>query len=191
MEENFEETEKNNNEKNIIRHTIVVYLSIATATFLAITILFTQLIINVYIPSESMESTLMTGDMLIGNRLAYKLGSSPERFDIVVFYAPDEPDKLYIKRVIGLPGEKVTVKNGKVYINNSDEPLDDSFIQEPMDKSENASYEVPEGCYFMMGDNRNASYDSRYWENKYVPEDYIVAKAIFRYWNGFCVLTKK
>lgn len=184
----LEEKEKKYNEKKIIRHTIIVYLTIATATFLIISILFTKILINVYIPSDSMENTLMTGDMAIGNRLAYKFGSSPSRFDIAIFYAPDDPSTLYIKRVIGLPGEKVTIKEGKVYIDDSEEPLDDSFICEEMDSGEKLEYEVPDGCYFMLGDNRNVSYDSRYWDNSYVPADYIVAKACFKYWKGFCLL---
>ena len=82
--------EKNTNFKNI-RHIIVVYLTIAVATIVSMIIIYTQILINAYIPSESMENTLMTGDRVIGNRLAYKLGKDPKRFDIVMFYAPDDP----------------------------------------------------------------------------------------------------
>lgn len=68
----------------------------------------------------------MTGDRVFGNRLAYKT-KDPERFDIVIFEYPDDPSQLFVKRVIGLPGETVNIVDGKVYINDSEEPLDDSF----------------------------------------------------------------
>lgn len=136
-------------------------------------------IVNARVPSASMETTIMTGDRLIANRLSYKIGE-PERFDIVVFRFPDDENVLYIKRIIGLPGEKVTIKNNEIYINDSTEPIDDSFLHEPM-VTEDATYYVPEDSYFMMGDNRNNSADSRFWNNKYVKKDKIEGKAVFRY----------
>lgn len=186
MEDKKESDEKVNNKK-IIRHTIVVYLTIAVATFTAVVLLYSCVLINAYIPSESMETTLMTGDRVIGNCLAYKFGHDPERFDVVIFYAPDSGE-LYIKRVIGMPGETVTIKDGKVYINGSDTPLDDSFIREPMETEGKSTYKVPEDSYFMMGDNRNESYDSRFWDNPYVSKDKIVAKASLRYWKGIKIV---
>lgn len=186
MEDKKENDEKVNNKK-IIRHTIVVYLTIAVATFTAVVLLYSYVLINAYIPSESMETTLMTGDRVIGNRLAYKFDHDPERFDVVIFYAPDSGE-LYIKRVIGMPGETVTIKDGKVYINGSDTPLDDSFIREPMETEGKSTYKVPEDSYFMMGDNRNESYDSRFWDNPYVSKDKIVAKASLRYWKGIKIV---
>lgn len=184
MEEKKEVRNKENKMKNI-NHIIAVYLTIAVVTMFAVVLLYTQVLINAYLPSESMENTLMTGDRVIGNRLAYKLGKDPERFDIAIFHAPDDEGVLYIKRIIGLPGEKVTIKNGKVYINDGVEPLDDSFIKEKMEKEPDAEYNVPEGCYFMLGDNRNESLDSRFWDNPYVAKDKIVAKAVLKYWKGF------
>ena len=184
MEEKDEE--KMNKIKNI-RHTIVVYLTTAVVAIIAMVFLYTVVLINAYIPSESMENTLMTGDRVIGNRLAYKFGHDPERFDVVIFYAPDSGE-LYIKRVIGMPGETVTIKDGKVYINGSDTPLDDSFIREPMETEGKSTYKVPEDSYFMMGDNRNESYDSRFWDNPYVSKDKIVAKASLRYWKGIKIV---
>ena len=136
--------------------------------------------INAVIPSESMQNTILKGDRIIGNRLAY-LADDPERFDIVIFKYPDNPSEIFIKRVIGLPGETVEVKDGKVYIDGSSEPLDDSFCPETPE-GDFGPYEVPENCYFMMGDNRNNSLDSRYWNNHYVEKDAILAKASFRYW---------
>ena len=105
----------------------------------------------------------------------------PERFDIVIFKYPDDESQLFIKRVIGLPGETVEIKDGKVYIDGSETPLDDSFIPETM-KGSFGPYQVPEDCYFMLGDNRNNSKDSRYWKNTYVRFDQIVGKAVIRYY---------
>lgn len=144
------------------------------------------LLINAVIPSESMENTIMTGDRIFGNRLAY-LFDDPERFDIVIFKYPDDESQRFIKRVIGLPGETVEIREGKVYINGSDTPLDDSFTPEtPVGNL--GPYTVPEGCYFMLGDNRNNSRDSRMWDNPYVKKEKILGKAVLRYFPGIEVL---
>lgn len=144
------------------------------------------LLINARIPSESMEKTIMTGDRIFGNRLAY-IKEGPERFDIVIFRYPDNESELFIKRVIGLPGETVEIIDGKVYINGSDTPLNDSFTMEkPVGNY--GPYQVPEGCYFMLGDNRNHSKDSRFWINTYVTKDQIEGKAILRYFPSFSLL---
>ena len=82
--------------------------------------------------------------------------------------------------IAAIPGETVEVKDGKVYINGSDTPLDEPYLPEPMEGSY-GPYEVPEGCYFMMGDNRNYSMDARRWENTYVKREKIIAKVLFRY----------
>lgn len=140
----------------------------------------TFVIVNAQIPSGSMENTIMTGDRVFGNRLAYKFGD-PKRFDIIIFKYPDDESQLFIKRIIGLPGETVEIHDGNIYINGSDTPLEDVDIKEPMEGSF-GPYTVPEGCYFVMGDNRNNSRDSRYWENTFVSEDEILGKAVLRYW---------
>lgn len=137
------------------------------------------LIINAKIPSESMEKTIMTGDQIFGNRLAY-LFDAPKRFDIVIFKYPDDESQLFIKRVIGLPGETITIIDGKVYVNGEEKPLDDSFVPEPMTGSF-GPYQVPESNYFLLGDNRNYSRDSRYWKNTFVQEKKILGKAAIRY----------
>ncbi len=107
------------------------------------------------IPSGSMENTIMTGDRVIGNRFAYSF-SDPQRFDIIIFRYPDDESQLFIKRIIGLPGETVEIQDGKIYLNGSDEPLEDVQTKETMVGSF-GPYTVPENSYFVMGDNRNDS----------------------------------
>ncbi len=168
--------------KSVIIHEIISWATtIIGAVILAI--LITQfIIVNAVVPTESMQNTIMVGDRLIAFRLSY-LFDDPERFDIVVFKYPDDEDVLFVKRVIGLPGEKVTIRDGKVYINDSETPIDDYFIKEEMFcEAGERVFEVPEGCYFMLGDNRNNSKDSRYWKNTYVKKDKILGKVIFKYY---------
>ncbi len=138
------------------------------------------IIVNAKIPSASMEPTIMTGDRLIGNRLAY-LNEDPQRGDVVIFLYPDNEKEYFIKRVIGLPGETVTVVDGKVYINDSPYPLDESAYLHTVPIGDFGPFKVPEGAYFMMGDNRNNSMDSRFWNQPYVYKDKILGKAWVRY----------
>ena len=104
------------------------YAKIILVVFVIAFLLGHFVYINARVPSGSMEQTIMTGDRVFGNRLAYK-NKEPERFDIVIFKYPDDPSQLFVKRVIGLPGETVNIVDGKVYINDSEEPLDDSFVR--------------------------------------------------------------
>ncbi len=138
----------------------------------------TVFIINAKIPTPSMESTIMTGDRIFGNRLAYWF-DEPEKGDIVVFFAPDEPKKKLIKRVIGTPGDKVEIVEGQLYIN--DELTEEPYLNEEMWGSFGV-YDVPEDNYLMLGDNRNHSEDSRFWVNTYVSKDAILGKAMFTYY---------
>ena len=105
-------------------------------------------IVNAQIPSGSMENTIMTGDRVIGNRFAYSF-SDPQRFDIIIFRYPDDESQLFIKRIIGLPGETVEIQDGKIYLNGSDEPLEDVQTKETMVGSF-GPYTVPENSYFVM-----------------------------------------
>ena len=141
------------------------------------------LIANSRVPTGSMENTIMTGDRVIGSRLSYRF-EDPARGDIIIFHAPDEPETLYVKRIIGLPGDKVTIRDGHVYLNDSETPLEESYIKEPMKPAALQEFQVPEDAYFCMGDNRNESMDARYWKNSYVYKNKILAKVLFRYWPG-------
>ena len=137
-------------------------------------------LVNAEIPSGSMENTIMTGDRVFGNRLSYTF-SEPERFDIIIFRYPDDESQLFIKRIIGLPGETVEIHNGQIFIDCSAAPLEDVETKEFMQGSF-GPYTVPDNCYFVMGDNRNNSKDSRYWEHTFVTKDEIIGKAFLRYW---------
>lgn len=138
-------------------------------------------IINATVPTGSMENTIMPGDDLFGFRLAYAF-SKPERGDIIIFKYPDDEEEKYVKRIIGLPGEKVTITNAKVYINDSETPLQEDYLKEEWVVATGPfEFEVPEGCYFVMGDNRNDSWDARYWDNTYVTKEAIIGKAEWTY----------
>jgi len=112
------------------------------------------IVINARIPSPSMENTIMTGDQIFGNRLAY-VKSDPQRYDIVIFYYPDDEKQKFIKRVIGLPGETVTIRDGKVYINDSTDPLSDDFSPGNTGSAYFGPYGGAGGLLLMLGDNRN------------------------------------
>jgi signal peptidase I len=156
-------------------------LYLGTAVLIAL-LLKNFVIINATVPTGSMENTIMPGDDLLGLRVAY-LFSEPERGDIVIFKYPDDESQKFIKRIIGLPGDEVVIEDGKIYINGSEEPLDEPYLKEEWVRNTGPfDFEVPEGCYLVMGDNRNDSWDARYWENTYVTEDELIGKALFVYY---------
>lgn len=159
---------------------LLQYIILIAAVVTAVLLINEFLLINAKIPSSSMENTIMINDQIFGNRLAYKF-DVPKRFDIIIFKYPDDESKYFIKRIIGLPGETVVIRDGKVYIDGNAEPLDDSFCPETP-QGDYGPYTVPEDCYFVMGDNRNNSHDSRFWTNTYVTKDEILGKAVLRYW---------
>ena len=159
---------------------IFEWVKIIVSAALIAFVLNTFIIANSEVPSGSMENTIMTGDSVIGSRLSYRF-EDPKRGDIAIFRFPDNEKIYYVKRIIGLPGETVDIVDGKVYINGSDEPLDEPYIREPMIPEAPMHFEVPENSYFMMGDNRNYSMDARRWENTYVKREKIIAKVLFRY----------
>lgn len=139
------------------------------------------------VPSSSMETTIMEGDRLFGSRVAYTY-SEPKRGDVVVFRYPDDETVLFTKRVIGCPGEEVEGRNGYVYINN--EKLEEPYVKEKL-KRDFKKYKVPEDCYFVLGDNRNNSLDSRYWKNTFVKKSQLVGRLFFRYFpiNKMCIIS--
>ncbi|MGA1846442.1 signal peptidase I [Deferribacter abyssi] len=172
-----------NTKKNNIRDTID---SLVVAFVIAMII--RAFVIQAYkIPSGSMLNTLLIGDHILVNKLAYKF-SKPKRGDIIVFEWPIEPSKDFIKRVIGVPGDKIQIINKELYVNDKKvmEPyvihtsgftLPGNFT--PRDNT--PAFVVPKGFYFVMGDNRDSSYDSRYWG--FVSEDKIKGKAWIIYWS--------
>ncbi len=140
----------------------------------------------VVVEGTSMVPQLHDGERLLVNKLIYYKFKSVswghiERGDIVVFWYPNDPDKSYVKRVIGLPGETVELRSGKVFIN--DKPLEENYLD--IDHNKNhptvSPKQVSDHYYFVMGDNRDNSSDSRNWG--LVPEKYIYGKAFFRYWS--------
>ena len=170
--------EVNNNKTNAKKEVFEWIFSIAIGVIIAV-LINRFVLINARVPSASMENNIMTGDRLFGYRLAY-VNEEVERGDIVIFKFPDDESQLFIKRVIGLPNETVTIIDGKVYIDDNKEPLYEPYLAQEM-VGTFGPYEVPENCYFMLGDNRNYSRDSRFCENTYVSKDKILGKALFRY----------
>lgn len=140
----------------------------------------------VVVEGTSMLPVLHDGERLLVNKLVYyKIQSVSwghiNRGDVVVFWYPNDPDKSYVKRVIGLPGETVEMRAGQVYVNGT--RLEEDYL-DPTYNEAQPSYppkKVEEHHYFVMGDNRDNSSDSRYWGT--VPEKYIYGKAFFRYWK--------
>ncbi len=138
------------------------------------------IIVSAEVPTGSMENTIMIGDRIIASRLSYHF-HEPQRGDIIVFNFPDDESQKYLKRIIGLPGETVKIKDGKVYINDSKTPLKEDYLREtPV--GDYGPYTVPKNSYFLMGDNRNDSFDSRFWEHTFATRDEIIGKAEFRYY---------
>jgi len=154
------------------------------------------------IPTGSMENNLLIGDHLLVNKFVFGPTASRierallpvrdvRRGDVIVFKYPDEPERDFIKRVIGLPGETLELRAKKVYIDG--QPLDEPyvhFLQPASESQEVTSFDVrenfrpvrvPEGFYFVMGDNRDNSQDSRYWG--FLPRHYIKGRALMIYWS--------
>lgn len=170
-----------------LRGAVEWVLVIAGAVIVAL-LIKTFLLQAFFIPSGSMEPTLHIDDRVLVNKLSYKL-HDVNRGDIIVFERPehehaDDINDL-IKRVVGLPGEQVVIKEGRVWINGA--PLNEPYLPEgtvtvegPLGCTERAPCLVPEGSVWVMGDNRGASRDSRWFGP--IPEDDIVGRAFFRVW---------
>jgi len=160
-----------------MKKTILEYAKTLLITLVFFFVFRTYIAEAYYIPSGSMIPTLNISDRIITSKFTYKF-TDINRGDVVVFNPPIESDnKPFVKRVIGLPNETISVNNGIVYINN--EPLRESYISAPPINNF-SPYKIPDNNYFLMGDNRNNSYDSRYWGT--VPIYDIIGKAEFIYY---------
>jgi len=148
---------------------------------LAIVIVITAVVKPTIVKEHSMEPTLYENNYLLINKMAYKIGDE-EQGDIIVFRSSLEDEegnsKLLIKRIIGLPGDKITVKDGNVFINGTQ--LYEDYLNDGITTGEVIDYTVPENHYFVMGDNRLVSIDSRDPSVGCVPEDAILGKAFVR-----------
>ena len=183
FEYKFDKKKKTSKWKSLLKDFLfVIVLPVVIALLLV-----KFVIISAVVPSESMQPTVNVGDRLFGFRLAYTF-SSPKRGDVIIFEYPDDPDRLFIKRIIGMPGDTVRIADHAVYITPAggteyklDEPYLPAGIQ--MDTSTPLpTFTVPANHYFVMGDNRNNSHDSRFWQNHYVSIDAIKAKAGLIFW---------
>lgn len=182
-----------------IYSTVWEYVKIMVFACVAALLLDRLVIINAVIPSESMEKLLMVGDRVFGFRLAYVL-DGPDRYDVVMFKYPVDEETIYIKRVIGLPGETVEIKEGKIYIDGAKTPIEEDYLPEDwVDRNNGYIFHVPQDCYLMMGDNRNISEDARDWAQcaidadvvsdkeeaeayTYVHADKIIGRAVMKYY---------
>lgn len=160
------------NAKLLIRE-IVETVLLALLIFLSIRVVAQ----NFRIEGYSMEPNLHQGQYLIVNKAVYRWLHPPKRGDIVVFEYPRAPDRDFIKRVIGLPGETVEIRDGRVYVDGVQ--LEEPYLTEPM-QANMAPRTIGAGEYFVLGDNRNHSSDSRSWGS--LPGDNVIGKAWLSYW---------
>ncbi len=204
-----EKASKKPEEKRTVGQEILSWIEVIVVAVVLALFIDNVIIINATIPSGSMEKTILTGSRVLGTRFSYWF-SEPQRGDIVVFWYPidaakDESESFfskkrtkYIKRIIGLPGETVAIQNGVVSIDG--EVLEEDYINGAWTNANGPFlFEIPEGCYLMLGDNRNNSSDARYWPTiayseglastteeamtfAYVPKEKILGKAYFCYW---------
>lgn len=147
-------------------------------TVIVVVILFRVILQLAWVPSGSMETTIPTKSLLVSWRLPY-LVSDPEleRGDVITFWN-EEMEKLLVKRVVALPGEEISFDGGFVYVDG--QRLNEPYLREQgiTVSTDRKSFTVPEGCVFMMGDNRGGSDDSRYWDEPYVPLSQVRAKVL-------------
>lgn len=144
--------------------------------FVAVWILVKVVFPTAIIPTASMYPTLPSPCFSFSTRAAY-WENDPERGDIVLFKRDIPDSKVYAKRIVGLPGDTIEIKHGVTYING--EALEEKYLRETPDDEDFGPFNVPEDSYFMMGDNRNNSYDSRYWDEHFVPRKSIISKVNF------------
>lgn len=159
---------KKSTKKDCSYRSLILYI----LTCLLAVLVFRKVFLIAVVPTGSMEDTIKEQDFVFCTRYD---AEQPKRYDIMVFQIEGE-ENYYIKRVIGLPGETITVRDGEVYADGVQ--LENSFLKEEMTPGlGDGTYKVPEGCYFFLGDNRNQSLDSRFWDDPYVEEKNLVAQA--------------
>ena len=130
-----------------------------------------------HVEGPSMQPGLHTDEYVLVNKVSY-LFQTPGRGDVIVFHYPKDTTQDFIKRIVGLPGDTVKTDSTHVWVNGV--LLNEPYIKEAINLNEPSIWKVPPGDYFVLGDNRRVSDDSRYWG--FVPKDYIVGKAILVYW---------
>ena len=186
---------KKNQNKQKIKSVVRDWVESIVVAFILAMIIRTFVIQAFKIPSGSMRSTLLEGDLILVNKFIYGAKvpladlslpaiRRPNRGDVIVFIYPENPKKDFIKRLVGLPGETLEIKNGTVYIN--DKPLLDSIFNQRYYYNrgefgqEGRKIKIPEDNFFVLGDNSASSQDSRYWG--FVPRENILGKALVIYW---------
>lgn len=164
------------------RHRLLDLLRSLALALLAALLIRSFLLAPFYIPSGSMEPTLFPGDYVLVNRLVYYL-HPPARGDIVVFPFPKDEHLDFVKRVIGLPGDVVEERNGKFWINGKRlrEPYVEHTGKGMRPGMDMAPVRIPKDQLFVLGDNRDASLDSRYWGT--VSEHKVIGEAFLIYWS--------
>ena len=178
MQDNVKQNITPKKEKTPFTKGFIEQLELVVIFFAIIILAFSFICKSCMVDGDSMLNTLHHQDRVIVWNLFYK----PDYGDIVVIHDNDNLNKPIVKRVIGLPGETVEIKNGAVFIDG--DPIKETYLKEPM-RGEYGPYVVPEGSYFMLGDNRNSSQDSRKWKNTFLKEEDIMAKVLFRYSPSF------
>ena len=161
----------------------------------AVFVVFKFILQLAWVPTGSMETTLPTRSLVIGWHAPYVVADPmPDHGDVVTFWS-DELHEVLVKRVIGLPGDTITYADGYVYRNG--EKLDESYLPGKGITYSDKEFSVPEGCFFVMGDNRGGSYDARSWVMPYISAENIQAKALLcisigksHAWQGIHLITK-
>ena len=146
--------------------------------YIGIALLIRFFILNIsVVPTGSMIPTIQIRDKIIVLKFSYWF-KPIQRGDIVVFKSPYKKGMLMVKRVVGMEGETILIRDGELFINDKHQP--EPYIYRPM-KEDFGPYTIPENGFFVMGDNRNNSYDCRQWEKKYITRDMIIGKAVYKF----------
>ena len=162
----------------VVREELIAWVRTLASAAVYATLIVTFVFQVARVEGLSMAPTLQDQDRLIVNKLLYRI-SQPRRGDIVMLYYPINPDKSFVKRVIAEEGDTVRISDGRVYVN--DIPLDDDYVPSEYRSHDDWGPQViSEGYYFVMGDHRNNSSDSRHWG--LVPKKYIIGKVLVRWW---------